>query len=163
MRSVISVCVCTLLLGALVLADDEVPVPLDKLPKSVMKAVKTQYPRAKLVEAVKEIEEGDTYYTVTLKNDKHILHVSFTPLGKLTEINTEVEIKELPKAVLLSLKKLYPGAKLEECSETLDVAENNRRTFTVTLITGTKKKLEVTLDSRGSVLQEEEATEEKKP
>jgi hypothetical protein len=163
MRPVISACVCTLLLAAIALADDEVPVPLDKLPKSVMKTLKQQYPRAKLVEAVKETEDGDTYYTVTLKNANHTLHVSFTPSGKLTEINTELEIKELPKAVQLSLRKQYPGAKLDDALETLDVAENNQRTFTVTLTTAAKKKLEVTLDSKGSVLQEEEATEEKKP
>jgi hypothetical protein len=163
MRSAISACVCTLLLAAIVLADDEVPVPLDKLPKSVIKALKAQYPKAKLVEAVKETEDGDTYYTVTIKNDKHTLHVSFTPYGKLAEINTELEIKELPKAVQLVLKKQYPGAMLEEALETVDVAENNRRTFTVTLTTAAKKKLEVTLDSKGSVLDEDEVKEEKKP
>lgn len=163
MRSVIAAGVFTLLLVAAGRADDEVPVPLDKVPKSVLTALKQQYPKAKLVEAVKETEDGETYYTVTIKNDKRTLHVSFTPRGKLTEINTEIEVKELPKAVQLVLKKQYPNAELEDAVETLDVAENNRRTFTVTVTTAAKKKLEVTLDSKGSVLQEDEVKEEKKP
>ena len=114
------------------------------------------------VTAIKEIEDGETYYTITIEHNKHTVYVSFTPRGKLTEINTELPIGELPKAITLSLQKKHPGSMLDEAMETIDVADGHKRTFTVTLKTAEKKNLEVVLNSNGSILKEEEVKDEPK-
>src|SRR5205085_11412445 len=45
-------------------ADEEEKVPLDKLPKAVTEAVKKKFPRAELVSAEKEKQDGKTVYEV---------------------------------------------------------------------------------------------------
>ena len=51
-------------------ADDEEKVALDKLPKTVVDAVKVRFPDAELKEASKETEKGKTTYEVGIVNKK---------------------------------------------------------------------------------------------
>ena len=59
-------------IGALLVAAparaDEENIPLDKLPKAVVDAVKAKYPEAKLVAAEKESKDGKVFYEVMFKN-----------------------------------------------------------------------------------------------
>jgi hypothetical protein len=41
---------------------DEEKVPLDKLPKAVVEAMKKRFPKAEIIEAAKEMEDGKTEY-----------------------------------------------------------------------------------------------------
>ena len=65
---------------------DEEKVPLDKVPKAVIDAVKKRFPKAKLVEAAKETEGGKTEYEVTIKDGDTKIDVTLTPEGKITLI-----------------------------------------------------------------------------
>ena len=42
--------------------------PLDKLPKAVVEAVKKRFPKAEMIGAAKETEDGKTEYEVTIKD-----------------------------------------------------------------------------------------------
>src|SRR5437879_2104073 len=82
----------------------EEKVPLDKLPQAVVDAVKAKFPKAKLVSAEKETDDGKTVYEVAIKNDKQSIEVTLTPEGKIIEIEKQIAAKDLPKAVADALK-----------------------------------------------------------
>ena len=108
-------CLAALLaLVAVAVADDDKPVQQTKLPKSVQQAIKARYSKAEFVKAFRHTDTGEILYHVTLKSDNQNLVVTFTSRGKVTEISRKVEIKDLPKVMVLTLRKQYPGAKLEE-------------------------------------------------
>lgn len=147
---------------AVAIASADAPVALDKLPKSVLSAVKAKYPNMKMLQAKKRSDDGDNVYTVTLKSDTQILEVSFTPRGKVLETSRKLDRKDLSKIVVLALRKNYPGYKLEEARErTIDPSKTNRRIFVVAIVTAANKKLEVTLDARGSILDAKDLPAEK--
>src|SRR5260221_1073112 len=78
---------------------DEEKVPLDKLPKAVVDAVKAKFPDAKLVSAEKELEDGKPVYEVAIKDKDQNIEVTVTPEGKIILIEKEIAAKDLPKAV----------------------------------------------------------------
>jgi len=139
-------------------ADDEEKIPLDKVPKAVMDAVKAKYPDGELLGAEKENENGKTSYEIKVKNKDQKLEASFTEEGKLTSIEEEIEIKALPKEVADALDAKYPKAKLEGAEKE---TEGDKISFEVRLTTAEGKKLEVELDPKGKVLEEEDKTKEK--
>ena len=57
-------------LGAFAVWADEEKVPLDKLPKAVVEAVKEKFPKAELVSASKEDENGKTVFEVSIKRSE---------------------------------------------------------------------------------------------
>ncbi len=61
----------------------EEEIPLDKLPKVVVDALKAKFPGAKLLEAYKETEDGKTTYEVNLEYKEQEFDVSLTPAGKI--------------------------------------------------------------------------------
>lgn len=134
----------------------EEKVPLDQVPKAVLDAVKARFPSAKLAEAEEETEDGTTTYEIELDHKGQEYTVSATAEGKITEIEREVEIKDLPKAVSDAIKKKYPNAKMEEAEE---VTADNKTTYEVAVKNG-KKELELTLDASGKILKEEEEDED---
>jgi hypothetical protein len=133
---------------------------MKKVPKSILQTLRAKYPKGEFSAAIKVSEETETYYVVTVKNDEQILRVSLTSRGKIKETQRKVEIVELPKIVSLAVKKNYPGAMLEAAKETVaETGKTTKKTFTVWLTTGAKKKLEVSFDGHGSVLEEKEVKE----
>src|SRR5260370_38926297 len=85
-------------LFALVVASraDEEKVPLDKVPKAVMNAVKLKFPKAKIEEASKEVENGKTIYEIGIEQDDHDITVSLKDDGTIVEIEKESAEKDLP-------------------------------------------------------------------
>lgn len=144
-----------LAVGAPAIAKEE-KVPLDKVPKAVLDAVKAKFPGAKLTEAEKETKDGKTTYEIGLEQKGQEYTVSATAEGKITEVEREVEIKDLPKAVTDAIKKKYPNAKMEEAEE---VTADNKTTYEVIVKNG-KKELELRLDAGGKILKEEAEDED---
>src|ERR1700736_6594803 len=91
-------------------ADDEDKVDLDKLPKAVVDAVKARFPDAELKGASKETEDGKTFFEVEIVNKKVELDVELTTDGDITEIEKDIDVKDLPKAVSKALEEKYPKA-----------------------------------------------------
>jgi uncharacterized membrane protein YkoI len=132
-------------------------VPLDQVPKAVLDAVKAKFPGAKLTEAAKETEDGKTTYEVGLEHNGQEYSVSLTAAGKITEIEREIEIKDLPKAVSEAIKKKYPKGKMEKAEE---VTADGKTTYEVVVEASDDKDVEVTVDASGKVLKEEAEEEE---
>src|SRR5437868_818153 len=78
---------------------DEEKVPIDKLPKAVVDAVKKRFPEAEITGASKEVEDGKTLYEVALKQKDMKMDVTLTAEGEIQEIEKQIAAKDLPKAV----------------------------------------------------------------
>jgi len=152
--------VFVLLLSARVVAADgkEDEIPLDKVPKAVTSAVKKKFPEAKLQGAAKQTVDNQIFYEVFIKHKGHEIYVVCEPEGKIVEIDREITLKDLPKAVSDSLKKQFPKATVVSIEE---VIEDDEITYAVILKPQKKKALHVLFDPKGKVLEEEPLDEKK--
>jgi hypothetical protein len=160
MRRLTGLCaavVVGLLAAAGVARADEQKVPLDKVPKAVLDAVKAKFPGADLVEAAKETEDGKTVYEVSVKNKGQHIDVTLAPDGTIQLMEKTITANDLPKAVAAALEKKYPKAKYEVVEEVLKVQGGRDRLeyYEVLLVTAEKKKLEVEVAPDGTIKKEE--------
>jgi hypothetical protein len=137
---------------AAIRADDE-KVPLDKVPKAVMNAVKLKFPKAKIEEASKEVEGGKTIYEIGIEQDDHDITVSLKEDGTIVEIEKEIAEKDLPAAVTRTVKDKYPQGTFKRVEE---VTVGQKVTFEVVVVQEGKKPREVVLDRSGKIVEDEE-------
>ena len=150
------VAVICLAFGSAVWADEE-KIPLDKLPAKVKEAIKAKFPDAELVSAEKDTEKGKVSYEVIIKNKGKELEVILTEDGKITALERVIDAKDLPKAVAEAFEKKYPKATIKKVEE---VTKGEKVSYELEITVG-DKKLEVTFDSEGKFLEEEDASKEK--
>jgi hypothetical protein len=134
-------------------ADEKVS--LDKVPGKIKRALKAKYPRAHVVSAAKETEEGKTIYEFKLEDGDKKWEATFTPEGKF--VGTEEAIKEadLPSEVKEALQKKYPEAKvLKMDKETTGEGTSAKVVYEIVIQMG-EKKSEVQFDPKGKFLGEE--------
>ncbi len=143
---------------------DEEKVPLDKVPKAVLEAAKKRFPKADIVGASKEGEDGKTVYEVELKEGGKTIDVTLTPEGTITLIEKQIDAKDLPKAVAETLDKEYPKAKLKIVEEVTAVKDGKEVVdfYEALLATADKKEIEVQIAADGKVKKVEEKKTEKK-
>src|SRR5438309_1380755 len=84
-----------LMFSTAAVADEKVP--LDKLPEAVSKAATSKFPKAKLDSAVKSTSGDKTTYEVTMKDGKFGIDITITSEGKITQIEKEMALADLPK------------------------------------------------------------------
>lgn len=154
-----SVVLGLLVLAACAFAADEEKVPLDKLPKAVVDAVKAKFPDAKLVSAEKELEDGKPVYEVAIKDKDQNIEVTVTPEGKIILIEKEIAAKDLPKAVAEAMEKKYPKATIKKLEEI--IKDDKVTSYEALIVTAEKKNLEVRFDPSGKFLEEEKKDAEK--
>jgi hypothetical protein len=147
-------------LGLVCARADEEKVPLDKVPKAVMDAVKKEFPKAEVTGASTEKEDGKTVYEISLKLNKKNIDVTVTPEGKITLVEKEIDAKDLPKAVASALEAKYPKAKIDLAEELSK--EGKVTAYEIVIVTAEKKKLEVEFAPDGKFVKEEAKKEEKK-
>lgn len=137
---------------------DEEKVPLDKLPKPILEAVKKRFPKAEIVGAEKETDKGKTEYEVEIKENGKKVDVMLTPEGTITLIEKEIAAKDLPKAVATALEGKYPKATFKVVEEVIQVKEGKESLgyYEVLLVTAEKKTLEVEVTADGKVLKTED-------
>lgn len=143
---------------------DEEKVPLDKLPKAVMDAVKARFPGAELKSAAKETEDGKVVYDIELKHNGRKYEMDIAEDGTVIEIEKEVALKDVPEAVKKALAAKYPKATIKEVMEVNKVkgkAETPDH-YEVTLETADKKTMEVTVSLDGKTIKGEKGEGEKK-
>jgi uncharacterized membrane protein YkoI len=155
-----SAILCGLVVAGMPARADEKNVPLDKVPKAVMDAVKSKYPDAKVRTAATEKEEGKTVYEISLTYKNHNYDVTFTPEGKIVDVEKEIDAKELPKVVAKALRTKYPKATFKIVEE-LSKGDDKVSGYEVLLVTAEKKTFEVELDTKGKIVKETEKTEKK--
>jgi hypothetical protein len=85
-----------------------------EVPAAVKTAFAQKFPTAKKVNWQKE-KTNDLEASFML--DSKEVSATYSPDGKLKEVETEIPVSELPKAVTEALNKKYPGAKVNEAAK----------------------------------------------
>jgi 3-keto-L-gulonate-6-phosphate decarboxylase len=147
---------------AVVWADDGM-VPLDKLPKRVVEALKKQFPKAELLEASKETEDGKTEYEVTIKEGGTKIAVTLSPEGTILGLEKEMAMKDLPKAVMEIVEGKYPKATYKTVEGIFKIKDGKEifEHYEMLLVTADKKMLEINVTTEGKITKTEEKKNEK--
>ena len=141
--------------GGLVFGDVE-DVPINKLPKAVVDAVKAKFPKAKLGGASKETMDGEVTYGVELTVDSAKYTVVTNDEGEILEIDREIPIKDLPKKVSDAVKKKYAKYKLDAADEIITIEDEKEvKHFGVRISMG-KKARYVVVTPDGEIETDEE-------
>lgn len=132
----------------------EEAVPLEKLPKAVTDAVKKMFPKAELLRATKEEEDKEVEYEVTVKLDGKHIDITVEANGKIEELEKEIDLKDLPKAVTESLEKHHPKAvhKSAEAVYEIEDGKEELEFYEVKIETTDKKTMEVKLKANGKIV-----------
>jgi len=154
----------TTLVGSMVLfalasvaGADEEKIPVKELPKAVRKAVKTKFPGARIAEAIEEEEDGKTTYEVVLKVQGRSVDVALKADGTILEIEKEIPVQELPRAVKKTLAARYPHAKIAK-AEVVTKGEHGKARYEISITT------EVVLSAQGKLVEpEDEEEDDEKP
>ncbi len=132
----------------------EEKVAFDKLPAKVKKTIKQKFPKAEIEGASKEVEDGTTTYEVELEINDRSVDVTLKADGTILEIEREVPVTKLPKAVKKALAARYPEAKIEKVEE-ITKGEDGPVHYEVVI------KTEVVLTAKGKFVKAEEDDDEK--
>ncbi len=145
-------------IAATAAAAGEEKVAFDKLPGAVKEAVKKHFPEAKVRGAASEVEDGKTTYEVELTVEGRSVNVAMNAEGKILEVEKEITVGKLPRAVRKRLAKKYPGAKIEKAEQITRGIDGPVR-YEVVI------KTEVVLTAKGKIVQatEDEDEDDDKP
>jgi uncharacterized membrane protein YkoI len=136
---------------------DEKKISVEDLPKVVLKAAKKAFPEAKIVGASKETDEGETIYEVEMKLDGKSIDVEIDDEGEIEVVEKEIEVEDLPRAVIKAAKTKFPGGKIEKVEEVTD--EDDVVVYEL-VIAAKGKSTEVVFSPNGKIQKDEEDDEE---
>ncbi len=157
MRKQIAMAVVVLLSLSVLSTDlraDEEKIAFEKLPAAVKKTIKRKFPKAEIEGASKEVEDGTTTYEVELEIKDRSVDVALKADGTILEIEREVPVNELPKAVKKALAARYPKAKIEKVEEIVK-GEHGPVHYEVAI------KAEVVFTAKGKIVKGHEDEDEK--
>jgi hypothetical protein len=135
---------------------EEVEIKLKDLPAAVLTAFKQAYPNAKIKEASKEEENGQTVYEVESKDGKQARDLVYTADGKVLEVEEAMNFSQLPDAVQKAIQSHYPEAKVEKAEK---VSKDAIVQFEVKL-ENDEEDVVMILDPSGKVVKSEVSKEE---
>ena len=117
----LGICGLLLFIASAEIRAKEEPVPEDKIPKAVMDALKSRFPKAKIDKCVKEKDGDDVIYDIEFKQEKRKCEADIKEDGTYINFEKAIEAKDLPKAVTQAIEKRYPKATLKEVMEETEV------------------------------------------
>jgi uncharacterized membrane protein YkoI len=132
-------------------------VPLDKIPKKVMDAIKARFPKADITSVEKETEDGKVVYDIELKSEGRKYEMDIQEDGTVIEIEKEVLAKDVPEAITKAVLAKYPKAKIQVVMEVNKVKGKDETPihYEVTLETADKKTVEVAVSLDGKSVKAE--------
>jgi len=145
---------------------DETAVPLDKLPKAVTEAIKKMYPTAEFVEAVQEKEDDEVDYEVTVKVGGKKIDITVEADGTIEGQEKELDLKDLPAAVVATLEKNFPKATRKSAEAVFEVEDGKEELeyYEIQLETADKKEVEAKIKADGTLIMDKaEKKEEPAP
>jgi Putative beta-lactamase-inhibitor-like, PepSY-like len=125
-------------------------IPLDKVPKAVLEAVKAKFPKGELTGAEKETDGEKVTFEVKLLDNKRKFEVIANPDGKILAVEKVLEPSELPKAVTAALDAKYPKARIKKAEE---VTADEKISYEVVLITAETETVKVIFDPEGKLVE----------
>ncbi len=146
---------CLVVATAKVRSQEEAVSP-DKIPKAVMDALLTKFPKAKIDKCVKEKEGDDIIYDIEFKQEGRNCEADIKENGTYLNFEKAIAAKELPKAVSDAIAKRYPKATMNEIMEETEVKGKDEKlsAYEVVLVTADKKEVEVRVSPDGKILED---------
>lgn len=143
---------------------EETAVPLDKLPKAVTEAVKKMFPKAELIKATQEKEDGEIEYEVTVKENGKKIDITVEADGDIEGLEKEIDLKALPKAVTDALKTKYPKAVHQSAEAVYEIEDGKEELefYEVQLKTTDNQGIEVKIKADGKIVEDEDEDEVQK-
>jgi hypothetical protein len=134
--------------------EEEKKVAIDKLPQAVTDAVKKMFPKSELVEATEEKEDDEVEYEVTIKLDGKKIDVTVEANGKIEEFEKEIDLKDLPQAVVDAVEMKYPKSvhKSAEAVYEIEDGKEELEFYEVKVETADKKQVEVMIKANGKIV-----------
>jgi hypothetical protein len=157
-------CLAAAVLLAPVARGDDKAKDVDKIPKAVMDALKAKFPKAEIHKWTKEKEGDAVVYDIEFKEGDRKCEADIKEDGTYINYEREIAAKDLPKAVVETVEKKYPKAKMKEIMEIMEVKgkEDKLEGYEIVLETADKKEVEVTIAPDGKVLEDSTEKKEKK-
>jgi hypothetical protein len=143
----------------------EEAVPLDKIPKKVMEALLSKFPKAKIDKCTKAKEGDDIVYDIEFKQEGRKCEADIKESGIYINYEKAIAAKDLPKAVRAAIDKKYPKSTLKEIMEETEVMGKDEKiiAYEVVLVTAANNEVEVKVSPDGKILEDtgEKAKEKK--
>ena len=140
--------------SAAAVASEERGSTIKDIPQPVLEAVhevlQKVYPAATEFEYEEESVDGKIAYEVQFKDKGKKFELLYSADGALIETEEEIRISKLPKAVVKSIKKEHPQAKLKEAEQILN-PDGTVRAYEVEF-SDSKKVFELEIDPSGVIL-----------
>jgi hypothetical protein len=135
----------------------EEKIPLDKVPKAVMDAVKARFPTGKIDSVTKEKDGDKIVYDIELKQGGRKFEMDILENGTVLEVEMEIAAKDLPKAVSKALSEKHPRHTIKEVMEVYFVKGKDEKLdhYEVTMESPDKKSHEVLVYPDGKFKVEE--------
>src|SRR5438874_9016882 len=116
-RVVLGALAFILFAGTATVRAQEETVPPDKIPKAVMNALRTKFPKAKIDKCTKAKEGNDIVYDIEFKQEGRKCEADIKEDGTFINYEKEIPVKDLPAAVKKAVTKRYPKATLKQVME----------------------------------------------
>ncbi len=144
-------------LGSSIQADEH-KIPLSDVPKAAIDAVKHKFPQAELKQAVKEVEDKEINYEISILNAGKHITVSLDEKGEIEEIETEIAVSDLPKSVTAAIAGKYPKGTLKKAEEIVEIEDGKeeKKAYEIDVVTAAGKSVEVKVDASGKIKEDEE-------
>ncbi len=138
-------------------AEDE-KLKFDDLPKAVKETVKEKFPEAKYRGISKEKnEEGESVFEIEMTIAGKSVDIIIDDDGDIEAVEKEIEVEDLPRAVIKAAKAKFADAKIEKVEEVSD--EDDMVVYEISFSSKGKKSFEVVMSPNGKIM--EKAAEEK--
>src|SRR5262245_49825740 len=150
-------------IGTGVVRAQEEAVPLDKIPKAVMDALLSKFPKAKIEKCTKAKEGGAVVYDIEFKQQSGRKgEADIKEDGTYINYEKEIDAKDLPKAVRDAIEKKYPKSTLKVIMEETEVKGKDEKlsAYEVVLVAADNREVEVRVSPEGKILED---TGAKKP
>lgn len=143
---------------------DKDKLDLDKIPKAVMDALKSKFPKAEIHKWTKAKEGDDIVYDIEFKQEGRKCEADIKENGVYINFEREIAAKDLPGAVKKAVEKLYPKATLKDIMEIIEVKGKDEKldAYEITLATADGREVEVTIAPDGNVREDSGAKKKEK-
>ena len=130
---------------------------LQQIPSEVMEALKAKFPESEIEEWTKELEGDIVIYDFEFTQSGQKFEADIKEDGTIHNWEKAVTVKDLPEAVLNTIKEKYPSASLTEIMEITALSEGKEQMegYEIVLKTSGKELTEVTVAPDGMILEED--------
>jgi hypothetical protein len=121
------------------------------VPKPVMTAFTTAYPKALIKGTSREKEKGQTFYEFECVDAGVKRDVIYRPDGSLYQVEEVIKTSKLPDAVSNSFKKQYHGYKINVAEKTMKGSSTD---YELHATSPKGKRVEVLFDEQGNLIKD---------